>query len=405
MKYSFFFLISIFLLSPLAIFAEGEWCAIEKWPPPLLTAYMKEVQRVTSEIRSQASTRNQCNGTNGSFSNEKRFLSLLDRIDAQNPVFPSLMTDFQYNILLVANGDARAPVINQGKVIQNGEKSIINTMKSVSSVCALDFSYNGGTFESVLTNMLVKNKSIEAYYKNVALGNTRNVDNIDGNLTDEIAKYYDPGMTQNCKSNTSIADTAGKILERIQNLGKKTQDSDKNWKEAIALFRGTSTLGNYNDIQKSLLDRELSRQWLSRRAVDLMIGNLSCVQQKTSQTDSIEDWGKARSECFSNVVIGSENLTNWMKRSIIQATNTDQYLARVLLYSKRKDQSSQEMTKFWTKINALAIEEDQTTNEKMMTDLVDLHVRLLETNDLLKKKIPEMQANCRKWQPGIPCPK
>lgn len=80
----------------------------------------------------------------------------------------------------------------------------------------------------------------------------------------------------------------------------------------------------------------------------------------------------------------------------MQATNTDQYLARVLLYSKRKDQSSQEMAKFWTKINALAIEEDQTTNDKMMTDLVDLHVRLLETNDLLKKKIPDMQENCRK---------
>lgn len=221
---------------------------------------MKEVQSETSKIQSKARQQNQCNGTNGSFSNEKRFVSLLDRIDAQNPVFPSLVADFQYNILLVANGDARAPVINQGKVIQNGEKSIINTMKSVSRVCALDLSYNGGTFESVLTNMLVKNKSIEAYYKNVALGNTRNVDNIDADLADEIAEYYDPGMTQNCKSNTSIADTAGKILERIQNLGKKTQNSDKNWKEAIALFRGTSTLRNYNDIQKSLLNRELSRQ-------------------------------------------------------------------------------------------------------------------------------------------------
>ncbi len=44
-------------------------------------------------------------------------------------------------------------------------------------------------------------------------------------------------MTKSCKDTSNIADNVGKLLERIQNFGKKTEDSDKNWKEAIALFR------------------------------------------------------------------------------------------------------------------------------------------------------------------------
>ncbi len=401
---SLFFLIPIFLLSPLAIFA-GEWCAIDKWPWPELAKYIREVGRMTSEIRSQASANNQCNWVNGSFTNEKKFTSLLDRIDAENPAFPNLIQDFQYNILLVANGDSRAPVRDQGIVLRNLETSIINTLKSVSSVCALGVSYQDGTFESALTAMLMKNKKVESYFKSVAVGDTRNIDNINASLAWEIAANYTPEMTKSCKDTSNIADNVGKLLERIQNFGKKTEDSDKNWKEAIALFRWGSNTQNYNNLQKSLLNNELSRQWLSHRAISLMIGNLTCSQNKSSQNDTEEEKSKNNSACYSNMVIGAENLTNWMKTPIIKATNADQYLARVLLYNQRKDQSSIEMTNFWTDMETLIKTDEETTNDKILTDLVDLHVELIKTNKLIKARIPEMQENCRKWQPGIPCPK
>lgn len=74
------------------------------------------------------------------------------------------------------------------------------------------------------------------------------------------------------------------------------------------------------------------------------------------------------------MVIGAENLTNWMKAPIIQATNADQYLARALLYSKRKDQSNEKMTKFWTSIEDIIKTDDENINEKILTDLIDLHV-------------------------------
>ncbi len=127
-----------------------------------------------------------------------------------------------------------------------------------------------------------------------------------------------------------------------------------------------------------------------------MIGNLTCSQNKSSQNDTEEEKSKNNSACYSNMVIGAENLTNWMKTPIIKATNADQYLARVLLYNQRKDQSSIEMTNFWTDMETLIKTDEETTNDKILTDLVDLHVELIKTNKLIKARIPEMQENCRK---------
>lgn len=151
-------------------------------------------------------------------------------------------------------------MISQGTILRNLEATIINALKSVSSTCTLGEQYDGTTFENALTTILVKNKQVESYYRSVALGDPRNTDNIDTALATEIANNYSPEMTKNCKDTSNISDVAGKFLERIQKLGEKTEGSDKDWKEAIALFRGTSKTGNYNELKKSLLNNELSRQ-------------------------------------------------------------------------------------------------------------------------------------------------
>jgi hypothetical protein len=53
----------------------------------------------------------------------------------------------------------------------------------------------------------------------------------------------------------------------------------------------------------------------------------------------------------------------------------------------------------------LAWDNEERINEKMMTDLIEMHIKLRETSTLLEKRIPEMQTNCMKWQPDIPCPR
>ena len=81
---------------------------------------------------------------------------------------------------------------------------------------------------------------------------------------------------------------------------------------------------------------------------------------------------------------------------------SDAYLQRQLDYDTAKYKASREMPNFWTSIESKTKDlAEDTLNDKVLTDLINIHVRLSETNTLLEKKIPEMQANCMKGQPDI----
>lgn len=140
-------------------------------------------------------------------------------------------------------------------------------MKQVGSQCALDRSIDGGTPESVLTDLLVKNKSLESFFRQVALGNPTDPGNtgLDQELLKEIAFNYSKDATVSCKADSDLAKLGEKAMElwtKISSLAKGTEKKNDDWKIALDLFRGTAT--NYNDIQKKLLSEELSRQGMTK---------------------------------------------------------------------------------------------------------------------------------------------
>jgi hypothetical protein len=140
-------------------------------------------------------------------------------------------------------------------------------MKQVGSQCALDTSIDGGTPESILTDLLVKNKSLESFFRQVALGNPTNPGNtgLDQELLKEIATKYSKGATESCKNDAGLdrlAEKVSDLLASITGSAKKTDKQNDDWKIALDLFRGTAT--NYNDIQKKLMSEELSRQGMTK---------------------------------------------------------------------------------------------------------------------------------------------
>ena len=55
------------------------------------------------------------------------------------------------------------------------------------------------------------------------------------------------------------------------------------------IFRGTPSEGSA-DRQKKLLQDELSRQGMTKGAADSMTKSASCVQSKTTENGSLEEW-------------------------------------------------------------------------------------------------------------------
>ena len=93
-------LLFIGLLLPFSSTFAGS-CTIENGPPPLLVAYIKSVSTNISDIKKLAASNSQCRGEAGSFSNERRFVQLVDAGMAQVSLFGDLVGDFQYNIGLI----------------------------------------------------------------------------------------------------------------------------------------------------------------------------------------------------------------------------------------------------------------------------------------------------------------
>ena len=126
-----------------------------------------------------------------------------------------------------------------------------------------------------------------------------------------------------------------------------------------------------------------------------MLGKLSCVQSKTTPSDNPLDLGQANHDCLRQIITVADNVTNPFKKAILQATNMDDYIKRLTSYSRAKVRGSDDLVTFWKKLE-VAKDGDEKLNIKMITDLVNMHASLTITNDLLKKKIPDMYKNCGK---------
>lgn len=78
--------------------AAGGTCSIENGPSEGLKNYLKQTDAQITAI-SNATKTNKCSGT---FSNEKRFVEAMDRIDIKSELDTNFVGDFQYNIMIAA---------------------------------------------------------------------------------------------------------------------------------------------------------------------------------------------------------------------------------------------------------------------------------------------------------------
>lgn len=134
-----------------------------------------------------------------------------------------------------------------------------------------------------------------------------------------------------------------------------------------------------------------------------MLRNLTCQQQKTDPTSSPEDRAKAEFDCERSYVTGFDTVVQGFVPKIMKSQTTTEYLTRVLNYSRERARLSDEMAKYWIKLEKLK-SGDEALNEKLLNDLVNIHTNLITTNKALCEKSQQMYKNCMKPLPEIQCP-
>ena len=338
----------------------------------------------------------------------------MDEVDIEFSLWTAVGTDFLYNIRSSFDGTARAPVINQGILIHELEKKILDTVKVWGSSCSLDTivgALEGQSARTLLKNMLIANRTLEYYFKSVASGNIWLPAGISSNtLYKAIAENYSPDATSSCKNEYSFEAVIAKFLNEVNSNKKSFYNSLEGWEKGIRMFRGTDgTIAERNALQSKLLARELSRQWLSQNAQSIMMKNLWCAQIQSDKSSTPEEISRALKGCDSS----AESMLQWVWNSMKSAFEKDYKKSGNTLdkYQKNTGRASaqgkiaSDVAGYWKTIDATIVNIDETaTNDQMLSDLANMHAQLVSINKLLKQKIPDMQKNCeQQWPKGINC--
>lgn len=125
------------------------------------------------------------------------------------------------------------------------------------------------------------------------------------------------------------------------------------------------------------------------------MSTLSCVQGATSKNDSMMDTLTARKNCQQLPIVGTENLIgNLISKSYARPSTITQYIAQTATI-KEVQLSGNRAGKMYETVNTILIDNTSDANDIVMTDLVNLHAKLVQTNKNITEEIPKMQKACR----------
>ncbi len=405
------FSILIFAVLTLPQYVGAESCTIESGPIPELAQYSRDVDTELTRLSRDGSQAWVC-GISKSWASVwvERTLSVIDGASTRLSYFPNLLLDFRYNIQVAINGEAREPVMRDGILFSTIDARITRSLSTLASKCNLS-----DQIQSDYTRLLSDNQTLSNIFKQAALWVPVEPSGLSlANLTlaRSINSTYIPTATAWCipKNNQSIFDGIKTIiavsLKKIETTGSKNDSVWTDWKKAIALFQwGNASMksSEYTDIQRKLLQQELSRQWYSSRSAQAMLGNFDCFKTKT-QWDATAEWASiAQQRCFSNPIVWLENILLPWKQLVASAKNTVDRSNYVNKLSKENTLKTSIISTY----SKLEIYRTPAIDIKsaLMSNLIDIHLGLISTSEQVEKRLPIMYINCMKAQPSISCPR
>lgn len=423
----------VWLILPTSLSAA---CAIENGPHPSLIEYRKNVDTVLSSLVSAGSRANACVRNAGAENQTRR---AIDRIDASinensarlTPFFnPSgfmqdLSADFEFNLWMLAIASPRGPTKRDGDFLKAIGEKILNAVNTAGIYCAMDVlaptQYNGlewvslpgKTIEQVLDALIVNHKNIEAFYKDVSVDlnpGTYTNEEIWRNMgfllapktfASDILANYNTTALKYCKPPSGTVDwemVSDRFLKLITFQWASTERGFKAWRDALTLLDGGWNRDKQLAEEKRILSAELSRQWVSGKAREIVLRNLDTYNNPGNNNDSelenrVDRFGK-------NIVTAISNgITNSLNSAIFSSTNTDIWVRRVRNMKVQKMQIAP-IADDYNRAKAL-LGTEAATDMKVITDLVDLHVKLSQANKNLKIAIPKIQQLCEKQLTGV----
>lgn len=386
----------VFLLSSEQLFAS-ESCSIASGPIKELSAYNAKINWELNAIVSEASKNHPTCWANISQQASRVF----DTAYADISAMQYTLTDFEFNTKLTAKGNVRSPILRDIKIFASIEKRIETTAETLANHCGFDDSNR-----AKLHDMIVEVNALKNTYQQTVLWTPNNsnpwIRSENASVAEAIKSGYNPAATQVCDATDPAVTNFKAKLQNLLNIGGKMDDALSTWRRGLALIRGGGygmSVSEYTNIQRRLLQSELSRQGMTSNMQKTILNNFDCYKSKTAGGTDIVWALEARMECLSNPILWIDRLMSGWRKYIAEANNTDDYTKR-LSASQTTQANAINIVEMYNTLLPL-VNTDEENNDNTISGLVTLHINLQKTNALLEWRLPAMQNNCMKWQPDI----
>lgn len=376
---------------------QANSCSIESGPAPSLVQYKQTVEAELAALAGEAS--GSCSGRMS-----QNASSVVGAAWTQIALFPHRMIDFRYEFSVTAQGDGRKAVIRDAKLFDAMDKKIASTAESLARGCKLD-----SATRQKIAILVQENQALASVFKQTAIGQPPAI--MSGlresrrEIWEGITQDYTPGATQSCKNvHEKLNEKTEKTLQSAIDIGGKTEKALESWRKAIAIFRGEAgTTGNrptdYVAMQRRLLSNELSRQGLSRNSKQVILSNFDCFKANTSDKSQISELVEARLKCLSNPILGVDRIFAGWRNKIHTAPTSDH---RVIAHKNMNIRMARtiDVPAMYHVLRPMAAHEIDI-NAGTLKSLIDTHIDLTTTNEMIEKRITPMQNNCMKGSPDI----
>lgn len=131
----------------------------------------------------------------------------------------------------------------------------------------------------------------------------------------------------------------------------------------------------------------------------MILQNFDCFKANTSDTSQISDLIEARIKCLSNPLLGIDRLFLGWQKKIAEAPTSDHRLEAQKSMDIRMSRTVDVPHMYHTLRPMIATEID--INAGTLKSLIDTHIDLTTTNEMLEKRIKPMQNNCMRGSPDI----
>lgn len=395
MKKNRYIIIWVCILTLCSVWDVSAQCLIESWPPQELTQYIQETRKKIQQLNAQYP--NKCSEWPTPTTQLDKVISVMDKAYNQVPVMNNILIDFLYNVYTVARFESSPLVIRHGQLLYDLERStIIPAIEKLASKCQLD-----SDAETEIIRILRDNNQIQDYFKNIVLWR---VTTHNTKLEQSILNHYSEWATQSCKDNLDLSVWIDWLLNKTEKFWNQISDAKERWDQSIRLMRGWSSKWTkaYNELQTRLLRQELNRQWLWQGAISQMLNNLSCAQIKNNPQETPISQSVIQEKCERNYVVWLQEVANTFGNIIRKAKNSDEYI-QLKEVSEKKAGQEVDVIKLYADLQSSVKAENNTdaTTNTIITNLLNIHIKLTWLNMDIEKRIPKMKENCMKWSPDI----